>query len=784
MACGAPLASAAETVPPVLGQTIVVTGASPADAAPTACTAGVTVSCANLRSAIAHANTNDNGTADAPKYDRIVLDNGSTHTLTVTGAGEGAAATGDLDILSHITIETANPLDYANKATIAGGTGFGDRLLDINSPPTGVIPAAAVIVKLNNLVLTKGQGVYMNGGAIYANDGASLTITRSTITDNFASWDGDFDDPADPADTFTNEVQGSGGGIYSKGALNISFSTLSKNTAKTVVGTLEYQKNGNGGAIYASQAATISDSTIGGEGAGNAAVNGGGLQMAGGNKLQVERTTFSYNDAISGGGINVVSPSAQPFTITNSTFSANHVTDSGAGINTNSSVTILNTTIANNVKDSSNKGSGLNMVGGSATLKNTLLANNLGGGVSANCGMVGSGTLPVVSGGGNLATDGTCNLTLASDQQNVADALIGPLALNDNTLNGTLTHALLTGSPAVDKGVTDGCPSGDQRGSVRPFDALVIGTKVCDIGAYEVWIDRKDLAITSMIATPTRVEVNQDSTITLTVLNTATATATGVVLTGTLPSGATLTSGTFNGGTCNGSGTTVTCSLPDLTPAGLPLTVTLVVKVASAGENVVSATVTSDAIDPVESNNTASVSLLGLTNADLNLTATAAAFETAAQGTVTLNILNQGAGDARNVVLTGSVPDGVTLVSVSDVALCSTSGSAFTCTIPEILANASRAITLTVSSAVAGSYTATASVTGDIVDADATDNSVSATITVSAPVVVVAPDDGDDGGGGGCTMGNGRAPFDPTLPLLAGLGLAGLGLRRIGARRR
>jgi uncharacterized repeat protein (TIGR01451 family) len=759
MLCGPMLATAAETVPPVLGETILVPGAAPLDAAPVPCTGTGTVTCANLRSAIAYANGNDNGTAEAPKFDRIVLDNGSTHTLTVTGAGEGAAATGDLDILSHVTIETANPTDYANKATIAGGEGFADRLLDINTPPDGVTPAAAVLVTLNNLVLTKGQGVFMNGGAIYANDGASTTITRSTITDNFASWD---------LQDGTGELQGSGGGIYSKGALSVSFSTLSKNTAKTLRngGLLEGDKIGNGGAIYASQATTVTDSTIGGEGAANVAINGGGIQMAGGNKLEVARSTFSHNDAISGGGINVVSPSAQPFTITNSTFSANHVTDSGAGINTNSSVTILNTTIANNVKDSSNKGSGLNLVGGTATLKNTLLSGNTGGGVSANCGKVGSGALSVVSGGGNLSTDATCNLTLSSDQQSVTNALLGPLALNDNALNGTLTHALLDGSPAIDKGVTDGCPSGDQRGSVRPFDALVVGTKVCDIGAYEVWVDRKDLAITSMVADPTRVEVNSDSTITVTVLNTATTTATGVVLTATLPSGATLTSGTFAGGTCNASGTTVTCSLPDLAPAGLPATVTLAVQVASAGENVVSATVTSAAIDPFPSNNSASVTLVGLTNADLNLTAANVSLDTDEQGSVTLTILNQGAGDAKNVVLTGSVPDGVTLSAISDVALCSISGQAFTCNIPEILANASRAITLTVSSATEGTYTATAGVTGDIIDADATDNTVSATIKVEKP---------DDGGG--CTT-NPNARFDGVLLGLVAFALGGLMLRR------
>ena len=37
-------------------------------------------------------------------------------------------------------------------------------------------------------------------------------------------------------------------------------------------------------------------------------------------------------------------------------------------------------------------------------------------------------------------------------------------------------------------------------------------------------------------------------------------------------------------------------------------------------------------------------------------------------------------------------------------------------------------------------------------------------------------------GGGGCTTANGKAPFDPVLPLLAALGLAGWYLRRRASR--
>jgi len=364
-----------------------------------------------------------------------------------------------------VNIETTD--NTQARATILGGTGFNDRLLHVG-------PAA--ILNVNNLVLTKGQGVAMNGGAIYSV--GTVTIARSVVTDNTASWD---------MVLGTEPTQGNGGGIYSTGPLTILFSTLSKNTASTTDTAVPPNKVGNGGAIYSSHNLTLTDSTIGGAAAGNVAINGGAIQQAGGNGLVIDRSTLSYNDAVSGGAINVVSTSVSPFTITNSTISTNHVTDSGAGINTNTSVTLNNTTIADNAKDSSTKGSGINQFSGTVTLHNTLLVNNTaisstGATISANCGKAGTASSGILSSGGNLSTDATCNLIDATDQSSVADAKLGALALNDNSYNGNLTHALLTGSPAINKGTVSNCPATDERNVTRPQGS------VCDVGAYELII--------------------------------------------------------------------------------------------------------------------------------------------------------------------------------------------------------------------------------------------------------------------------------------------------------
>lgn len=68
--------------------------------------------------------------------------------------------------------------------------------------------------------------------------------------------------------------------------------------------------------------------------------------------------------------------------------------------------------------------------------------------------------------------------------------ILGPLANNGGP---TLTHALLSGSPAFDKGKRDAIPTlalaTDQRGQPRPFDFPSItnapGGDGSDIGAFE-----------------------------------------------------------------------------------------------------------------------------------------------------------------------------------------------------------------------------------------------------------------------------------------------------------
>jgi hypothetical protein len=167
---------------------------------------------------------------------------------------------------------------------------------------------------------------------------------------------------------------------------------------------------------------------------------GGGIHNSG--TLTVTSSFFKSNSAFGGGGIR--NESSGTVTITDSLFETNSSTGGGGGIFNWYS-------------------------GGTATLKNTIIA--LSGG---NCANTGTFTAQ----GKNFATDGTCP---GFTQVTSADLNLGPLANNGGP---TQTHALGSDSVAIDA-ATDCTDTGgttvttDQRGAARPQGSN------CDVGSYE-----------------------------------------------------------------------------------------------------------------------------------------------------------------------------------------------------------------------------------------------------------------------------------------------------------
>ncbi len=258
--------------------------------------------------------------------------------------------------------------------------------------------------------------------------------------------------------TIQNGKADSGGGIDNAGTLSLSDVVVSGNKATA----------GNGGGIVnrAGAALNLHNVTI----SGNSATSGGGIANdAGGSTVSGDSSTISGNTVTDIGGA-MINRNGK-ITLTNSTISGNKIimngapAGAGAGIDsfTNATVLATNVTFAGNASSIGTDGVSTD---GGFTLKNSVVADGCAGKVI-------SGDYNI---GGTMALP--CGFTGPHDQPNV-NPLLAPLADNGGP---TQTHALMPGSPAIDKGGTSAnqCPTTDQRGVARPQGAA------CDIGAFEL----------------------------------------------------------------------------------------------------------------------------------------------------------------------------------------------------------------------------------------------------------------------------------------------------------
>lgn len=195
----------------------------------------------------------------------------------------------------------------------------------------------------------------------------------------------------------------------------------------------------------------------------------GGVANTGSGTLTATASTLAGNVATEfGGGLYAT----EDTTLENVTISGNEADSNGGGIFVGlTTVTVTNSTIVTNTAAGAGSGGGINNLGGAVTVKNTIVADN----AEDNCGGA------ITSAGHNLEDADTCDFDAAGDQANT-DPMLEPLADNGGS---TPTHALLSGSPAIDAGDDAACPATDQRGVSRPADGDLDGTAICDIGAFE-----------------------------------------------------------------------------------------------------------------------------------------------------------------------------------------------------------------------------------------------------------------------------------------------------------
>jgi CSLREA domain-containing protein len=317
------------------------------------------------------------------------------------------------------------------------GSTPGNTVVDAGGPGVldyRVFRVVDTVATFRNLTVTGGNGVNGggDGGGIEGNDSCTITIEDVIITGNNAS--------------------DNGGGI--------------SNEEQCVM--------------------LIINSTIGpNNSAGN---RGGGIRNS--NQLTIVKSTISGNDADDGGGIS--NEGGGTITIINSTISGNDVNNDGGGIfNRVGSIIIRNSTITDN--DAISNGGGIENTNldnaNSVDLMNTIVAGNTEDGVIDDSTSDCSQELPITSNGFNIVGIGTGCPSNGTGDITVDPALVCTTVL-DCTLadNGgpTETHALLSGSPAIDMGDPAGCEDPtdtvldeDQRSFARPVGGA------CDIGAFE-----------------------------------------------------------------------------------------------------------------------------------------------------------------------------------------------------------------------------------------------------------------------------------------------------------
>lgn len=220
-----------------------------------------------LREAVIAANTDTavDGCVAGSGADTIVIPAG-VYTRSISGSGEDAALTGDLDLAGDVTLQGAGAGSTAILGGPLGHNGI-DRVLHVVGSPTVVVRGLTL---RNGATPTfgTGGGMLVDGGTVLLEDtvvrgnqslggggglsvatGATVTVERSAIVDN----------DAEAVCLGSSCEPSSGGGIYNRGTVSLTSSTVATNEASS-----GWFSAAVGGGIASSGSVTVGSSTIAG----------------------------------------------------------------------------------------------------------------------------------------------------------------------------------------------------------------------------------------------------------------------------------------------------------------------------------------------------------------------------------------------------------------------------------------------------------------------------------------------------------------------------------------
>jgi len=348
-------------------------------------------------------------------------------------------------------------------------------------------------VKLHGSTMYKNEAASKNssaqGGGIWAKSDVLLDRSRAEV--NLADTDG----------TFAN-----GGGVFANGNLTLSYSKLSSNVAKSTA------KGATGGGADVLGEFDCAYSTVDGNSALGVymyAYAGGVFASADG---RLKRCTISGNhsDGVVGGFAAFTSTAnSNTLDVRSSTISGNSSGFLVGGLLSNAATTRLyNTTVAFNTASVGHVGApttyfapgvALSAVQNAVvvTLQSTLISNNTYGLTEVDLSAATTLLHPITFnvGPANNFVRSYLASDLPADTLTKSCPLLGPLRDNGGP---TWTHALLSGSVAIDTGNNVLGEDQDQRGlalDAKPFAYPRESTVLADIGAYEV--NQDDIAFNS-----------------------------------------------------------------------------------------------------------------------------------------------------------------------------------------------------------------------------------------------------------------------------------------------
>lgn len=325
-------------------------------------------------------------------------------------------------LVTLVTLAGMNNELIINRSLTITGSGMGE--VEITQTGGPFASNARIFRITNGATVTISGLTISNGTAVPAGAGiqveasSNLSLDHCIVTDN----------------NITSLNPGSGGGIYITGdsSLTVSYCIISSNSATS------------GGGIYCNTNCTC-----------------------------IIKNSLFYNNSISTSGSALFFQPSTNGSIYNSTFSNNN---GSGGIATNGTVTIINSTIANNITNSS--GGGIYQISGTCSIGNCIIANNTST-TTSNDDVFGTFNSLGYNIIGN--SNGSSSFTGPGDITDV-DPMLGSLGFYGGP---TQTISLSEGSPALNAGDYTLLPIDERVWDQRDEPFYRVSNDQIDIGAFE-----------------------------------------------------------------------------------------------------------------------------------------------------------------------------------------------------------------------------------------------------------------------------------------------------------